>query len=120
MMLRPSPEPRSITKSCGVTFAMSSIFSTVTNGVGTHTTSLPDWPTTGSNGFFSCATDDGGDEGETQDDERLQHATKGFQAEPPGQGWVRHWDGIDDDGITAADRRLFLIPQTISTLRYGR
>ena len=48
MMLRPSPEPRSITKSCGVTFAMSSIFSTVTNGVGTHTTSLPDWPTTGS------------------------------------------------------------------------
>ena len=27
------------------------------NGVGTHTTSLPDCPTTGSNGFFSCATD---------------------------------------------------------------
>ena len=88
MMLRPSPEPRSITKSCGVTFAMSSIFSTVTNGVGTHTTSLPDCPTTGSNGFFSCASDAAATDGETQDHERLQHATKGFQAEPPEQGWM--------------------------------
>ena len=29
MMVRPSPEPRSITKSCGVTLAWSSIFSTI-------------------------------------------------------------------------------------------
>ena len=49
--VRPSPDPRSITKSCGVTFAMSSIFSTSTCGVGTHTTSLPAWPTCGSNGL---------------------------------------------------------------------
>ena len=49
--VRPSPDPRSITKSCGVTFAMSSIFSTSTCGVGTQTTSLPAWPTCGSNGL---------------------------------------------------------------------
>jgi hypothetical protein len=51
MMLRPSPEPRSMTMSLGVTAAMSSIFSTSSGGVGTHTTSLPAWPTWGSNGF---------------------------------------------------------------------
>jgi hypothetical protein len=45
--MRPSPEPRSITKSSRVTFAMSSIVSTSTDGVGTHTTSLPGWPTEG-------------------------------------------------------------------------
>ena len=51
MTVRPSPEPRSIRKSCGVTLAMSSILSTRTCGVGTHTTSLPGWPTSGWNGF---------------------------------------------------------------------
>ena len=51
--VRPSPEPRSMTKSCGVTFAMSSIFSTRGCGVGTQTTSLPGCPDYGSNGF--CA-----------------------------------------------------------------
>ena len=45
MTLRPSPDPRSTTKSCGVTFATSSIFSTVVSGLGTQTTSLPAWPT---------------------------------------------------------------------------
>src|SRR5688572_26786824 len=54
--VRPSPEPRSITKSCGVTLAMSSILSTSVCGVGTQTTSLPAWPTCGSNGFCAaCA-----------------------------------------------------------------
>src|SRR5262249_37850255 len=54
--LRPSPEPRSITKSCGVILAISSIFSTVFSGVGTQTTSLPACPETGANGFvLSCA-----------------------------------------------------------------
>ena len=48
MTLRPSPEPRSTTKSCGVTFATSSIFSTVDSGLGTQTTSLPACPTFGS------------------------------------------------------------------------
>ena len=48
MTLRPSPDPRSITMSCGVTFAMSSIFSTSSCGVGTQTTSLPAWPGVGS------------------------------------------------------------------------
>ena len=38
-----------MTKSFGVTFAMSSILSTSACGVGTHTTSLPGWPTRGSN-----------------------------------------------------------------------
>ena len=51
MTVRPSPDPRSIRKSCGVTFAMSSILSTSACGVGTQTTSLPAWPTCGSNGF---------------------------------------------------------------------
>ena len=46
--VRPSPEPRSITKSSFVTLARSSILSTTTCGVGTHTTSLPSWPTVGS------------------------------------------------------------------------
>jgi hypothetical protein len=41
MTVRPSPDPRSITKSFGVTFARSSILSTSACGVGTHTTSLP-------------------------------------------------------------------------------
>ena len=36
---RPSPEPRSMTRSSFVTLAMSSIFSTTTCGVGTQTTS---------------------------------------------------------------------------------
>jgi len=49
MTVRPSPEPRSITKSLGVTFAMSSIFCTSSSGVGTQTTSLPCWPTSGVN-----------------------------------------------------------------------
>ena len=39
--VRPSPEPRSITKSVLVTLAISSIWSTTACGVGTHTTSLP-------------------------------------------------------------------------------
>jgi len=47
MMLRPSPEPRSMTKSSFVTCARSSIFSTSSGGVGTHTTSLPGCPTRG-------------------------------------------------------------------------
>ena len=38
-------------KSCGVSLARSSIFSTSGCGVGTHTTSLPAWPTVGSNGL---------------------------------------------------------------------
>jgi hypothetical protein len=46
--VRPSPEPRSMTKSSGVTLAMSSILSTSAWGVGTQTTSLPSWPTVGS------------------------------------------------------------------------
>ena len=46
--VRPSPEPRSIRKSFGVSFAMSSILSTSACGVGTHTTSFPSWPTVGS------------------------------------------------------------------------
>ena len=50
--LRPSPDPRSTTKSFGVTFAMSSIFSTTSGGVGTHTTSFPAMPDTGLNGSF--------------------------------------------------------------------
>ena len=54
MTVRPSPEPRSITKSCGVTFAMSSILSTSACGVGTQTTSLPSWPTCGSIGLLGC------------------------------------------------------------------
>ena len=49
MTVRPSPDPRSMTKSFGVSFAMSSILSTRAWGVGTHTTSLPGWPTRGSN-----------------------------------------------------------------------
>ncbi|MNV55546.1 hypothetical protein D3C71_1477810 [compost metagenome] len=45
--VRPSPEPRSISRSCGVTLAMSSILSTSVCGVGTQITSLPAWPTSG-------------------------------------------------------------------------
>jgi hypothetical protein len=56
MTLRPSPEPRSITRSPAVTCAMSSIFSTSAGGVGTHTTSLPPWPISGSYDFCGvCA-----------------------------------------------------------------
>src|SRR4026207_481548 len=51
MTVRPSPEPRSMTRSCGVTFAISSIFWTSCSGDGTHTTSLPACPTVGSNGL---------------------------------------------------------------------
>src|SRR5579859_4154246 len=46
--VRPSPEPRSMRKSFGVSFAMSSILSTSTCGVGTQTTSFPGCPTSGS------------------------------------------------------------------------
>ena len=53
--MRPSPEPRSIRKSCGVSCARSSIFSTSAGGVGTHTTSFPGCPTSGSKGLASCA-----------------------------------------------------------------
>ena len=49
--VRPSPEPRSMWKSCGVSLARSSIFSTSGWGVGTQTTSLPAWPTVGSKGL---------------------------------------------------------------------
>src|SRR5262245_17320015 len=55
MMARPSPEPRSMTKSFGVSLARSNIFSSVTNGVGTQTESLPGCPGTGSYGFFVAA-----------------------------------------------------------------
>ena len=41
--------------SAAVTLAMSSILSTSACGVGTQITSLPAWPTCGSNGL-SCAT----------------------------------------------------------------
>ena len=44
----PSPAPRSITKSCGVTWAIVSMRSTTSSGVGTQITSLPAWPTCGS------------------------------------------------------------------------
>ncbi len=53
--VRPSPDPKSITKSVFVTFAMLSIWSTTACGVGTHTTSLPAWPTCGSKGFCPVA-----------------------------------------------------------------
>src|SRR6185369_3088221 len=52
---RPSPEPRSTTKSRGVTAARSSIFSTSARGVGTQTTSLPAWPSYGSKGCVCAA-----------------------------------------------------------------
>jgi hypothetical protein len=39
-----------MTKSCGVTLARLSIASTSSGGVGTQTTSLPAWPTCGTNG----------------------------------------------------------------------
>ncbi|MNC87131.1 hypothetical protein D3C83_28320 [compost metagenome] len=48
--VRPSPEPRSMTKSRGVTCAMSSIFSTRASEVGTQMTSLPGCPNEGSKG----------------------------------------------------------------------
>src|SRR5688572_1180470 len=51
MTVRPSPDPRSTTKSFGVTLAMSSIALTVSIGVGTQTTSLPACPLWGTNGF---------------------------------------------------------------------
>ena len=72
--VRPSPEPRSMTKSCGVTLAMSSILSTSACDVGTHTTSLPACPTLGSNGcgrFLSGC--------------RLRVRADGQQADPKGQ-----------------------------------
>ena len=50
MTVMPSPEPRSMWKSFGVSLAMSSMRSTNACGEGTHTTSLPDWPTRGSKG----------------------------------------------------------------------
>src|SRR5258706_5594210 len=49
----PSHAPRSMTKSLGVTCAIVSIRSTTSSGVGTQMTSLPAWPTCGSN--FVCA-----------------------------------------------------------------
>src|SRR5262249_12893725 len=72
--LRPSPEPRSMTKSRGVTAAMSSIFSTSAWGVGTQTTSLPAWPTIGSKGFsaacWASATPPANTTRQTADDNR--------------------------------------------------
>jgi hypothetical protein len=55
MTVRPSPEPRSTTKSCGVTLAIASILSTSVCGVGTQITSLPAWPTCGWNSPAGCA-----------------------------------------------------------------
>src|SRR5262245_17773642 len=55
MMARPSPDPRSMTKSFGVSLARSYIFSSVMNGVGTQTESLPGCPGTGSYGFLVAA-----------------------------------------------------------------
>ncbi|MCY1384638.1 hypothetical protein D9M69_729200 [compost metagenome] len=54
MTVRPSPEPRSIKRSLGVTLAMSSILSTSVCGVGTQMTSLPSWPTLGTYSFCSA------------------------------------------------------------------
>ena len=55
MTVRPSPEPRSMTVSCGVTFAKSSMRSTRACAVGTQMTSLPSCPTVGVNSFrFFC------------------------------------------------------------------
>ena len=92
MMARPSPEPRSITKSFGVSLARSYIFSSVTNGVGTQTESLPGMPGTGSNGFFDAP--DGvlgagieGERDDTQRDGELNDATDTDQATPPWRGW---------------------------------
>src|SRR3954467_9833830 len=53
---RPSPEPRSTTKSFAVTLARSSMVSIRLDGVGTHTTSLPAWPSIGSNGLGCAST----------------------------------------------------------------
>ena len=75
MTVRPSPDPRSITTSWGVTLAMSSILSTSVWGVGTQTTSLPDWPTCGSNGF--CVVLRPGIGGAEAHDERGDHGTNG-------------------------------------------
>ncbi len=55
MTVLPSPDPRSMTKSFFVTFAMSSIRSTNTCGVGTHMTSFPSWPTCGANSLSPCS-----------------------------------------------------------------
>src|SRR5688572_4664804 len=49
MAILPSPAPRSITRSLEVTCAMVSMRSTTSSGVGTQITSLPAWPTCGSN-----------------------------------------------------------------------
>ena len=45
-----------MTTSCAVTFVRSSILSTVACGVGTHPTSFPAWPLTGSKGFWMSTT----------------------------------------------------------------
>ena len=65
--VRPSPEPRSMWKSCGVSLARSSIFSTSGWGVGTQTTSLPAWPTVGSNGLAGVCVCAGGRHGEADE-----------------------------------------------------
>jgi hypothetical protein len=52
----PLPDPRSMSRSVGVSFARPSIVSTVAWGVGTQMTSLPGWPLTGSNGFCVSGT----------------------------------------------------------------
>src|SRR5687768_16203063 len=52
---RPSPDPRSTTKSCGVILPTSIILATVSSGDGTQTTSLPGCPTWGTNSSFVCA-----------------------------------------------------------------
>jgi hypothetical protein len=51
MTIRPSPDPRSMTRSFLVTFAMSSILLTIPGEVGTHTASRPAMPTVGSYGL---------------------------------------------------------------------
>ncbi len=44
MTVRPSPDPRSMTKSLAVTWARSSMASTTASADGIQTTSLPGWP----------------------------------------------------------------------------
>ena len=53
MAILPSPAPRSKWMSFGPVCAMVSMRSTTSSGVGTQITSLPAWPTCGSN--FGCA-----------------------------------------------------------------
>ena len=70
--VRPSPEPRSTTKSCDVTCAMVSMRSTTSSGVGTQITSLPAWPTCGSNFCAEAAN------GTSRTARKASARTKGF------------------------------------------